>query len=86
MVYGEEMRGREGYEMAGTVYEKLSGQIDMLSYSDRLRLLAKIVSTLSVPDESQQKSVTGDFEGAFGLWKDRDVSLESVRAKAWGRM
>lgn len=71
--------------MSSAVYKNLSDQIDMLSYADRLRLLEKIVMTLGVPKTTRQKPVSGEFDAAFGLWRDRDISLDSIRAKAWGR-
>ena len=65
-------------------FKKLYAQIDMLSYSERIRLLDKIVQTLHAPVKSPKKE-SSDFSAAFGLWKDRDISIEEIRAKAWGR-
>ncbi len=66
-------------------FNLISSQIDMLSYSERVRLLDKIVRTLHVPAaRSVQKNGT-DFSAAFGLWKDREISVESIRANAWER-
>ena len=65
-------------------FKKLYAQIDMLSYSERIRLLDKIVQTLHTPAKSPKKE-SSDFSAAFGLWKDRDINIEEIRAKAWGR-
>ncbi len=64
--------------------EELYDQIDMLSYFERLRLLDKVIQTLHTPEKNTKK-VSSDFSAAFGLWRDRDVSLEDIRSKAWGR-
>ena len=65
-------------------FKKLYAQIDMLSYAERIRLLGRIVQTLHAPVKTRKKE-SSDFATAFGLWKDRDVSIEQIRAKAWGR-
>ena len=70
--------------MSEIAFNQLSAKIEMLSYAERIRLLDKIVQTLHYPVKSQKKN-SADFNAAFGLWKDRDVSLEEIRAKAWGR-
>lgn len=70
--------------MATVTYDNLSKQIDMLSYADRIRLLDKIVRSLNVPKDGK-KTKTSNPEDVFGLWKERDVSVESLRKKAWGR-
>lgn len=57
----------------------------MLSYAERIMLLDKIVSTLRSPFTATAQKKETDFEAAFGLWKDRDISVEAIRQKAWGR-
>lgn len=71
--------------MSESAFAQLSGQIDMLSYTERVMLLDKIVSTLRSPFTAAVQKKETDFEAAFGLWKDRDISIESIRQKAWGR-
>lgn len=73
-----------GKNMSDAAFKKISSQIDMLSYKERILLLNKIVSTLHSQKKAIPKENT-DFESAFGLWKDRDVSIDSIRQKAWGR-
>ena len=70
--------------MTELAFKKLSSQIDMLSYAERIKLLDKIVQTLHTPIKIQRKE-SSNFDAAFGLWKDRDISIEEIRAKAWGR-
>lgn len=62
--------------MSELMFRKISNQIDMLSYGEQLRLLPAIQSV---------KKIDSDFDDAFGLWADRDVSLDEIRSKAWGR-
>lgn len=33
----------------------------------------------------RSKKIRAFFAAAFGLWKNRDVSIEQIRAKAWSR-
>ena len=70
--------------MSELAFKQLSAKIDMLSYAERIQLLDKIVQTLHTPVKTQKKE-TSDFNAAFGLWKDRDISVEEIRTKAWGR-
>ena len=71
--------------MSELAFAKLSSQVDMLSFSERVRLLDKIVRSLHTPATKTAKTDSADFNAAFGLWKDRDVSIEEIRQKAWGR-
>jgi len=70
--------------MSEQAFKQLSEQVAMLSYAERIRLLDKIVRTLRTPAKTHKKE-SSDFNAAFGLWKDRDISVEKIRAKAWGR-
>ncbi len=70
--------------MTELAFKQLSAQIDMLSYAERIRLLDKIVQTLHYPVKHPKKE-SSEFNAAFGLWKNRDISVEEIRAKAWGR-
>ena len=78
------MRNRWGIPMSELVFKKLSGQIDMLSYAEKIKLLDKIVRTLHTPVKTHKREFS-DFNAAFGLWKDRLLSVEEIRTKAWGR-
>jgi hypothetical protein len=47
----------------------------------------KIVSETAQSKTPLQNQTDGSAElkDAFGIWKDRDISLESIRKKAWAR-
>ena len=70
--------------MSDLALKKLTDEIEMLSFADRLKLLNKIVQTLRVPAKTVKKEST-DFDAAFGLWSDRNISLSEIRQKAWSR-
>ena len=70
--------------MSDLALKKLTDEIEMLSFADRLKLLNKIVQTLRVPAKNVKKTST-DFDAAFGLWADRNISLSEIRQKAWSR-
>ena len=61
-------------------------QIITLSYNDKIALLERIIKTLELSKITDNGNSQDVFEGAFGLWKSRDISLESIRKKAWGRV
>ena len=71
--------------MTAVAFDNLTEQISMLSYTDRLRLLERIAQTLQIQDAHTAADVSPAFERAFGMWQSSDVSLESIRQKAWGR-
>ena len=70
--------------MSELAFKQLSAQIDMLSYAERIKLLDRIIQTLNLPKKVSKKE-SSDFNAAFGLWKDRNISIEEIRAKACGR-
>ena len=70
--------------MPKLVFEQLVAQVDMLSYSERIRLLDKIVQTLHTPAKVHKRDAS-DFGAAFGLWKDMDISVAEIRIKSWER-
>ena len=70
--------------MIANALNQLSAQVDMLSYAERLWLLDKIVRSLHSPVKTPTKK-NSNFEQAFGLWSDREVSLSEIRKKAWSR-
>ena len=81
IVYYEKLMG---VFMSELVFKQLSAQVDMLSYAERIKLLDKIVRTLHTTVKTHKKAFS-DFSTAFGLWKDRSLSVEEIRSKAWGR-
>ncbi|QTQ11312.1 hypothetical protein HRI96_03340 [Treponema parvum] len=70
--------------MSELAFKQLSAQIDMLSYDEKIRLLDKIVRTLHMPVKTHERELS-DFNAAFGLWKDRTLSVEEIRTKSWSR-
>ena len=70
--------------MSDLALKKLTDEIEMLSFSERISLLEKIIQTLRVPSKSV-KNESKDFDTAFGLWVDRNVTLAEIRQKAWSR-
>ena len=70
--------------MSELAFKQLLTQVDMLSYTEKIRLLDKIVKTLHRPVKTHKREFS-DFNAAFGLWKDRTVSIEEIRTKAWRR-
>ena len=70
--------------MSELAFKQLSAQVDMLSYAERIKLLDKIVRTLHTPVKTHKREFS-DFNAVFGLWKDRHLSVEEIRSKAWGR-
>ena len=71
--------------MSEAAFAQLTSQIEMLSYAERLTLLNKLVNTLHNPFPSVAKRNDSNFDAAFGLWKGRDISVDAIRQKAWGR-
>ncbi len=71
--------------VSDNVQKSLFEQIDALPYNDKLSLLERIIKTLAIPQEAKTNDSIEGFDEAFGLWKDRDITLESIRSKAWGR-
>ena len=70
--------------MSEIAFKQLLAQVEMLSYAEKIRLLDKIVQTLHTSVKNHKKE-SSDFKAAFGLWKDRNISIEEIRTKAWGR-
>ena len=61
-------------------FEELKRQANILGIS----LSAYIRDTLKKDlDEKKKKPSSPDFSNFSGMWKDRDVSQDSLREKAW---
>lgn len=70
--------------VSGNSLEAMIAEVSSMPFSQRVRLLEVLVDSLKAeqqPGESSSK----DFDNAFGLWKNREVSLADIRAKAWER-
>lgn len=71
--------------MTQATIDDLSNKINMLSFSDRLQLLEILAKTLQMDATSKKENDSKDFDDAFGLWKNKDISINTIRQKAWGR-
>ncbi|MBK3332927.1 hypothetical protein GWK41_07585 [Persephonella atlantica] len=47
-------------------------------------LLKDIPYVKKIQIKSEKKKGKPNFESIFGVWKERDITLESIRKKAWG--
>ncbi len=41
------------------------------------------INNIQVKEE--KKKGKPDFNSVFGIWKDKDITLEEIRKKAWGK-
>lgn len=50
-----------------------------------LRDFLKAINFIEVAPEIRETAVKerGNFEDLFGIWKDRDISIEKIRSEAW---
>lgn len=71
--------------MATTNVKQLSNEIEMLSYSDRIFLLKKLVKSFDSIEHKKANVSASDFDKAFGIWKDNDIDIKDIRRKAWSR-
>lgn len=71
--------------MESTLYDDLSKQLNKLSFDEKLKLLELIVGTLHKEEKSSSKTDSTAFDKAFGMWRGKNVSVESIREKAWRR-
>lgn len=71
--------------MYSMTFNRIAEEVDMLSYSERLSLLERIVKSFGVTEKNTAKINASDLDCAFGIWSDSDINVESVREKAWNR-
>lgn len=76
-------RKKEEYKMSDVA--QLSNEIEMLSYSDRIFLLKKLVKSFDLIEHKKMNISENDFDKAFGIWKDNDIDIKDIRKKAWSR-
>jgi diaminopimelate decarboxylase len=69
--------------------DKILGEVKELDFSERIHLVESIIHSLRVEEEyenkKKKKGEENKLASLFGIWKDRDVSLDSIRDKAWRR-
>jgi hypothetical protein len=68
-----------------TLYDDLSEQVNKLSFDERLKLIELIIGTLQIEEKKSSKTDSAAFDKAFGMWSGKNVSIESIREKAWRR-
>ena len=67
-------------------FEEILGEVDHLKDSDKIRLVELVMHSLRIEMSGNQDVSDGEaLESLFGMWRDRDVTLSSVRARAWQR-
>ncbi|WP_457623392.1 hypothetical protein [Persephonella sp.] len=49
-------------------------------------ILKDIPYVKSIKVESEIRKEKPDFESVFGIWKDREITLDNLRKKAWGKV
>ena len=49
-------------------------------------ILKDIPYVKNIKVEHEKNKGKPDFKSVFGIWKDRDITIESIRKKAWGRI
>jgi hypothetical protein len=63
--------------------QKARSLLDLLRSLDFVSILD--VENVGMQDESNDASREEQFYAAAGIWKDRDITAESLRAAAWPR-
>jgi hypothetical protein len=64
-----------------TQIDKIISEVNTLDAKSKIILLKKIEEIFEVPDQYDDENIS--LKSAFGLWKNRSISLESIREKAW---
>jgi hypothetical protein len=59
--------------------DKIMTEVKSLGEQEKLLLFHKIEKLLDAADEEEEVPI----ESVFGLWKDRDITLEHIRRKTW---
>lgn len=75
-----------GHTMESSNVIRLYSEIEMLSYSDRISLLNKLLGSIGFNRSKKAEPSSENFDKVFGLWKDSDINIENIRQKAWSRM
>ena len=43
----------------------------------------RLISFIEIKEKKKPKQANHDFENIFGIWKNREISIKSLRDKAW---
>lgn len=63
-----------------------------LENTEKLQMLSNFLSDLSfvksieIIEETENKDDVEDFFSSAGLWEHRDISIDSIRQKAWSNL
>jgi len=60
--------------------DRLFTEINALGEQEKVMLFHKMESLINADDGVGEVPI----ESVFGIWKDRDITLEKIRQKAWG--
>ena len=61
--------------------DKIISEINELEENEKIIFFHKIGEVFENFDEQQQEEIP--IETVFGLWKDRNITKETLRKKAW---
>ena len=61
--------------------DRIISEVNALEEKEKIIFLHKIGEIFDNSDEQQDEEVS--IESVFGLWKDRDITKETLRKKAW---
>jgi hypothetical protein len=61
-----------------TQVDKIMTEVTALGEREKVLLYHKIEQLIDTDEEGEVP-----IESVFGLWKDRDITLENIRQKAW---
>jgi hypothetical protein len=61
--------------------DKIISEVNGLKKEEKIILFRRIEELIDIPDGQIDEDVS--IESAFGLWKDRNITVESIRQKAW---
>ncbi len=65
--------------MSGIAHiDRIMTEVNALGEQEKALLLHKIERLINTSDREDVP-----IEAVFGIWKDRDVTLENIRQKAW---
>ena len=59
--------------------DRLFMEINTLGKQEKVILFHKMESLINIDCEAGEVPI----ESAFGIWKERDITLEKIRKKAW---
>jgi hypothetical protein len=61
--------------------DKIVSEVNGLDEKGKIILFQKIEKILDKTEDMEEEDVS--IESVFGLWKDRDITKETLRQKAW---